>query len=164
MIDRAGIAALARRHPLTVEGEDIGSFDLIVSCGSGGGNFNVSYTERRHGGDRVALPDKLSAVTLRLGGRQASLTMASSERRSAPDELVSYAAGTVPAALIDGFATVGNRSVLIETRSQSQVTTIRLGNTGAQQNLPRLAASCGKAPGDRAELAPRKTGELAAAQ
>ena len=44
------------------------------------------------------------------------------------------------------------------------VTVIRLGNTGAQQNLPRLAASCGKAPGDRAELPVRKTGGLAAAQ
>ena len=70
----------------------------------------------------------------------------------------------MPAALIDGFAGIGKHSVLIETRSDSQITTIRLGNTGAQQNLPRLAASCGKAPGARAELPVRKTGGLAAAQ
>lgn len=165
MVDRAGVATLARRHPLTVEGETIGSFDLMVSCGGAGGeSFDVSYVERRHGGDRIALPGKLSAVMLRLGAKQASLKLASSERRSEPDELVTYAAGTVPAALIDGFAATGNHSVTIETRSDSQVTTIRLGNTGAQQNLPRLAASCGKAPGDRAELPVRKTGGLAAAQ
>lgn len=164
MIDRAGVATLARRHPLTVEGETIGSFDLMVSCGAGGESFDVSYAERRHGGDHAALPDKLSAVTLRLGAKQASLNLASSERRGAPDELVSYAAGTVPAALIDGFAAAGNHSVLIETQSDAVVTTIRLGNTGAQQNLPRLAASCSKAPGARAELPARKTVGIASAK
>jgi hypothetical protein len=164
MIDRAGVATLARRHPLTVEGEDLGSFDLMVSCGLGGESFDVSYAERRHGGDLAALPGKLSAVTLRLGAKQASLKVASSERRSESDELVSYAAATVPAVLIDGFAAAGNHSVLIETQSDGVVTMIRLGNTGAQQNLPRLAASCRKAPGDRADLPVRKTGGLAAAQ
>ena len=112
MVDRAGVETLARRHPLTVEGETIGSFDLMVSCG-GADSFDVSYAERRHGGDHAALPDKLSAVTLRLGAKQTSLKLVSSERRGAPDELVSYAAGAVPAALIDGFAAAGNRSVLI---------------------------------------------------
>src|SRR5690242_19569323 len=30
LVDRSGMATLARRHPLTVEGEEIGSFDLVV--------------------------------------------------------------------------------------------------------------------------------------
>jgi len=34
MVDRAGIGSLARRHPLTVEGEDIGDFDLVVAYGA----------------------------------------------------------------------------------------------------------------------------------
>ena len=164
MVDRAGVETLARRHPLTVEGENIGSFDLMVSCGAGSESFDVRYIERRHGGASTALPGKLSAVTLRLGAQQASLKVASSERRSEPDELVTYAAGTVPAALIGGFAAVGQHSALIETQSDGVRTMIRLGNTGAQQNLPRLAAGCSKAPGDRAELPVRKTGGLAAAQ
>ena len=163
MIDRAGIATLARRHPLTVEGETIGSFDLMVSCG-GADSFDVSYTERRYGGGHTGLSNKLSAVTLRLGDKQASLKVTSSEHRDAPDELVSYAAGVVPAALIDRFAAMGNHSVVIETRSDSMVTAIRLGNTGVQQNLPQMAASCSKAAGDRAELTVRKTGGLAAAR
>jgi len=50
-----------------------------------------------------------------------------------------------------------------ETKSEGMVTVIRLGNTGAQQSLPQLVASCGKAIGDYAELAARKTGALAAA-
>ena len=163
--DRAGSAVLARHHRLTVEGEDIGSFDLTVACGKGNASYDVSYSERRHGGDVATLPAGLGVVTLRVGDITTPLTVASSERRHEPDELVSYAAGTVPASVIGAFASSGSHSVTIETESKGIVTVIRLGNTGAQSNLPRLAASCGKGLGDRAELAPvKKTGGLAAAQ
>ncbi len=160
MIDRSGVETLARRHPLTIEGEDIGSFDLMVSCGAANDSFDVSYVEHRHSGDRAMLPAKLSAVTLRMGIKEATLKIASSERRN--EELVTYAAGPVPAALIDGFSALGNHSLVIETKGDRQFTVIRLGNTGAPQNLPRLAASCSKAGGDRAELSARKTGGVAA--
>ena len=163
MIDNSGADALARRHPLTIEGEDIGSFDLMVSCG-GTDSFDVSYIERRHGGDRATLPAKISSVTLRAGAKEATLKVSSSDRRHDPEELVTYAAGPVPVALVDGFAAIGNHSVTIETQGDKQVTAIRLGNTGAPQNLPRLAAACSKAPGERAELSERKTGGLAAVQ
>ena len=56
VVDRAGVAALARRQPLTVEGEDIGSFDLMVACGAGGDSYDVSYVERRHDGDAWCPP------------------------------------------------------------------------------------------------------------
>ena len=163
MVDRAGATALARRHPLTVEGEDIGSFDLVVACGAGSDSYDVSYVERRHGGGDTPVPAKLGAVTVRIANTSALLKVASSERRTQPDELVTYAAGTVPAALIGAFAAAGNHSMVIETKSDGMVTVIRLGNTGAQQNLPRLAAGCGKAIGDRADLSVQKTGGLAAA-
>jgi hypothetical protein len=165
MVDRAGVTAMARRQPLTVEGEDIGSFDLMLACGAGGGDsYDVSYVERRHNGDRIQLPDELGAVTMTVGRVSASLKVVSSERRSQPDELVTYAAGTVPAALIGAFAAVGNHSMLIETKSAGMVTGIRFGNTGAQQNLPRLTAGCLKAIGDRADVSAQKTGGLAPAK
>jgi len=164
MVDRAGASGLARHHPLTVEGEDIGSFDLVLACGAGSESFDVSYVERRHDGDRTPVPAKLAAITMRLGASAALLKVASSKRRAQPDELITYAAGTVPAALIGGFAAAGNHSVVIETESDGMVTIIRVGNTGAQQNLPQLAASCSKVIGDRAELPMNKTGGLAAAQ
>jgi hypothetical protein len=153
MVDRSGGAAsLARRHPLTIEGEDIGSFDLMVSCGAGNGTYDVAYLEHRHDGDRTPLPNALGKVTMLAGGQQAALKVVSSERQNDQGELVTYAAGSVPAPLIDGFAALGNHSLLIETASGTVRTGIRLGNTGAQQSLPQLAASCRKSPGDRADL------------
>ena len=164
LVDNSGVATLARRHPLTVEGEDIGSFDLVVACVAGGEGYEVSYIERRHGGEQAKLPDALGSISLRVGGNAADLKVVSSERRSDPDELVTYASGRVPSALIAAFASVGNHSMLIKTESPHLLTGIRLGNTGAAQNLPRLSANCIKPLGDRAELPRAKTGGLAAAK
>ena len=164
MIKRSGGAVLARRHPLTVEGEEIGSFDLIVACGAGGNSYDVSYLEHRHGGEGATVPSPLSRVTVNVGHGSAGLKVVSSEHQSRSDELVSYAVGKVPASLIDVFAGNGNHSMTIKTRSEQLRTGIRIGNTGAQQNLPQLTAGCRKALGDRAELSPPKTGGVAPAK
>ena len=74
------------------------------------------------------------------------------------------ATGRVPATLLGAFAAMGNHSMVIRTQSAQVVTGIRLGNTGASQNLPRLSAGCSKPVGDRADLARSKTGGLAAAK
>ncbi len=113
---------LARHHPLTVEGEDIGSFDLAVSCGAAGNSFDVSYVERRHDSDHTKLPAQLAAVSMQVGTSAATLKIASSERRDGPDELVTYAAGTVPTSLIGAFASPGNHSMVIETKSDGPAT------------------------------------------
>jgi hypothetical protein len=159
MIDRAGTAILARRHPLTVEGDNIGSFDLMVACGADGESYDVSYVERRQIGVRGPLLRKVGAVTIAAGNSVAKLKVLSSERHTQPDELVTYASGIVPAKLISAFAGVGKHSMLITTRSATTVTAIRLGNTGARQNLPRLSAACGQ--GDRAALPVREADGLA---
>lgn len=164
MIDHAGAAALARRQPLTIEGEDIGSFDLMLACG-GATSYDVSYIEYRHDGGRVQLPSALHTVTLSIGRVSTALKVVSSERRSDPDELVTYASGPVPSSLIDMFAGAGSHSMMIETTSPGTVTGIRLGNTGAQQSLPRLAEGCSsKAISNRAELSSPQTGGLASAK
>ncbi len=163
MIDHAGGVALARSQPLTVEGESIGSFDLMVSCGTSKDSYDVSYSESRHG-ERKGLLDALRMVTLNVGSGSAPLKVVSSRHHDSADELMSYATATVPAALIDAFAAPGSHSITVETRSTGLVTGIRIGNTGAAHNLPRLSAACHKGLGDRAELAPRRTGGRAAAQ
>ena len=68
VVDRKGSAALARRHPLTIGGEDIGSFDLMVACGPASDSYDVSYIERRRGGRHAPLPGQLGHH--QRGGRQ----------------------------------------------------------------------------------------------
>jgi hypothetical protein len=164
LVDRAGLATLARRHPLTVEGEEIGSFDLVVACSPGADSYDVSYVERRHRGEQTPLPAALDSISLRVGSNSAALKVVSTERRSAPDELLTHATARVPSTLIGAFAAMGSHSMVIKTQSAQLVTGIRLGNTGASQNLPRLSAGCRKPVGDRAELPRAKTGGLAAAK
>ncbi|MEP7031375.1 MAG: hypothetical protein ABI830_10620 [Pseudolabrys sp.] len=163
MVERAGIASLARRHPLTVEGEDLGNFDLVVTCGAGHESYDVSYVERRRRGEVTPLPDRLGAVVMRVGSKSARLKVVTSEPRGDQNELATFAAGPVPAAMIGAFAAAGNHSVVIETETDGMVTVIRLGNTGARQGLSQLGASCAKGA-VRAELPLKKTGGLAAAQ
>ena len=164
LVDRAGLATLARRHPLTVEGEEIGSFDLVVACSPGADSYDVSYVERRHRGEQTPLPAALDSISLRVGSNSAALKVVSTERRSAPDELLTHATARVPSTLIGAFAAMGSHSMVIKTQSAQLATGIRLGNTGASQNLPRLSAGCRKPVGDRAELPRAKTGGLAAAK
>jgi hypothetical protein len=150
---------------LTVEGEDIGSFDLVLACGGeGASSYDVSYVETRRSGEQIPVPSSLSKVTMRIGSAALSLKVSSSERRNGPDQLVTYASASLPASVLGSFASAGNRSIIVETETKDMVTIIRLGNTGAQMSLPQLAESCRKGAGDRAELARPKTGGLAAAQ
>lgn len=163
-IDHAGTMALARRHPLTIEGEEIGSFDLLVTCGAAGDSYDVRYIERRHDGEHLTVPTALSGVTMRVGGLSAPLKVVSSLRRHGPDELVTFAGGPVPADLVSAFAGNGSHSMMIETKSTGVVTGIRLGNTGAHQSLPGLSTACSKTLRDRAELSAPRTGGLALAK
>jgi len=162
MIDQSGRAALARRHPLTVEGDEIGSFDLLVSCSAERGNYDFSYIERRYKGARNSAPAAVGAVSVRVGGLSAPLKVVSSDERDG--EFVTYAAAQIPADLIDAFTALGNRSMTLETKASGFVTAIRLGNTGARQSLPALTTACRKAPGDRADLALPQTGAVAVAR
>jgi hypothetical protein len=162
MIPRGDSAVLARRHPLTIEGDDIGSFDLIVACGAKDDSYAVSYVEYRHSAARAPLPRQLGAVVMMAGNMIARLKILSSDRQLRADELITRAAGRVPAKLIDAFAGTGKHSMMVTTKSGRTVTAIRLGNTGAQQNLPKLMASCHMA--ERADLSSSNAHGLASAQ
>jgi hypothetical protein len=163
MVDRSGASALARRHPLTVEGDEIGRFDLTVTCLETD-RYSVSYTENRFAGDGRRDTRPVSAVTLRMGSMTAALKVVSSEKRNPSGDLNTVAIGKVPVALIKGFAASGPHSLMVMTASGDLKTAIRLGNTGAGQNLPALALSCQNLPNTRADLPAPKTGGLAANQ
>ncbi|RDV05352.1 hypothetical protein DXH78_12685 [Undibacter mobilis] len=163
LLNRDEGAALARRHPLTLKGDRIGSFDLLLSCGADG-KFDMSYVERRTGSEAIAIPKQLENVRLRVGRTAATLKVVSSDRKDQASELRSLAMGMVPDELVRGFAE-GRRSLVVETTSGGMVTMIRIGNTGAPQNFPRLASACVKPAGDRADASlVQKTGGMASAK
>jgi len=165
VVDQSGAASLARRHPLTIQGEDIGSFDLHLSCGADGG-YQAVYIEHRHEGDDTPLPRAVRSVTLRAAGGEAELKIVASDRHDA-DELVTYATGTIPSGLIDGFGAQGDHSLFVETKTNKMFTSIRIGNTGVASALPQLAASCAMPSAHqqkRADLAQPKTGAVASAK
>ena len=163
VVDSQGSAVLARRHPLTVDGESIGSFDLMVACG-GGATYDVSYVEHRRDGSTTPLPKQVGTVAVMSSGGEAMLKVVLSQRRKGPDELITYASASVPAALIGAFAASGDHSMMVTTKSGELRTAIRLGNTGAEENLPKLAAACRKGLGDRAALQVPRVGGLASAK
>jgi hypothetical protein len=149
VVDNSGVTALARRYPLTLKGEEIGGFDLLVSCSAGKGGYDAVYIEHRHEGDEVPVPKRVQSVSLRAAGEEAALKVVSSETRD--DELVTFATGKIPAALVDGFGADGKRSMMVETQADKTRTVIRIGNTGVAQSLPRLASACRAAPQQRAD-------------
>lgn len=167
VVDHAGTIALARRHPLTVEGETIGTFDLLVSCGTSGDRYEISYIERRHRGENAPLPMKLLDVTLRTVGNKTVLKVMTSERQNSANEnsaqLVTRATGSIPAAFIDNFAS-RSHSITVATKGAQQKTAIRIGNTGVEQNLPQLISNCRKPLSKRAELDLVKIGGVVSAK
>lgn len=158
IVDRAGVVTLARRYPLTLKGDEIGGFDLLVSCSGGKSGYDAVYIEHRYSTDEAPLPRALQSVVLEAAGRQAKLRVVKSDLQDG-DELVSIATGTIPAALVDGFGAGGSHSMMVDTEAGATATSIRIGNTGVAQNLPRLASACGGSgatPQRRADATPAK--------
>jgi hypothetical protein len=156
---KPGQASLRRRHPLTVEGDEIGSFDIILAC-AGNENYDVTYVERRRIGDRQ---DPLKQVEISLGRRSVPLKIITSEIKQT--ELASLARGVVPMSAVETFSRPGSRSLMVTTSSGTDSgTTIRVGNSGVPQALPKFAASCAdqrlvQNGATHAELAPAKAAE-----
>ena len=145
IVENAGARLLARRHPLTVEGDEIGSFDLMIACGDKPDGYTLTYVERRKRPGVTPAFEPLKEVAVWSGKQLAVLKIVSSELGSRPAELDSVARGVVPAALMQAFAEARNRSITVATRTISDAeTAIRIGNTGVAANFAQLVAACGK--------------------
>ncbi len=143
LLEQGGQFTLARRHPLTVEGDEIGSFDVSFACGETADDYAVTYSERRTGYDN-RITDPLKDVAISIKGSATALKVLSSENKPKRSERNSVAIGSVPAGLIKLLAEPGSRSVVVTTANPDSSTMIRMGNTGIAQNFPRLAAACAK--------------------
>jgi hypothetical protein len=155
---RAGRPVLSRTHPLTVEGERIGNFDLAFACAEQPGTYNLTYKEVRYGPADRDLPRNIAQIELIIEDQVAELRIGSSERRLQRGELESVASTVVPARLIRGFAGESPASMTLATESVGNPhTTIRVGNAGFAGNFARLESDCQQgqwARADHAQLQP----------
>jgi hypothetical protein len=137
-----GRAALGRTHPLTVEGADLGVFDLSFACGDQGRDFVVTYSEQRRASAAGKLPAALSDVEITMLGRSVPLKVTSSRSPDKSGEMASVATGRIPVELVQSFAERNGRSMTVETVSPDATTVIRVGNAGIGRVLPSLVSSC----------------------
>jgi hypothetical protein len=133
---------LARKHPLTIEGEDIGTFELRLACGDTSKDYAVTYIENRRGREGRRAPKGLTEVELALAGKSVALKVVSSRPGGSPHEIESVASGNLAAELVKSFADPTARSLTVETSSDEASTAIRVGNAGVARGLQQLAASC----------------------
>lgn len=143
-LESAGRMQITRKHPLTVEGEEIGTFDLTFACGEAGKDLAVTYFEQRRGNGRKG--DVLTDVELSIAGKSLPLKVVSSQPGSRTQEFDSVARGRVPVDLFKTFADPRSRSLLIETSSQDRQTAIRIGNAGVARSFTQLATACSTQP------------------
>ncbi len=152
LVERSGGYALARQHPLTIEGEEIGSFDVLIACGGTPQSFDLFYSELRRGFDGNAA-ESLRRVEIRIGSRATALNIGETGPVAAGGLRGSSASGSVPAAWLKALADGKSRSMTVVTSLGEQGTVIRVGNTGIAANFPQLAAACaGNAETTHAEL------------
>jgi hypothetical protein len=134
--------ALSRSHPLTVEGQDIGSFELTFACGAARHGYTVGYVERRRG-DRDGAPAPLTGVSLKLAGKTVPLKVIASRVKRTTQGLETAASGPMTSDLLKTFAAYGSRSLVVETASDDDSSTaIRVGNAGMVAGLRGLEARC----------------------
>ena len=146
-----GAPILRRSHPLTVEGQDLGSFELAFACGATRHRYQVHYVEHRRG-DRDGAPAALTEVTLKLAGtivplKVGSLRMKQTAPDSEPTGLEAVASGSMDNDLLETFAASGSRSLMVETAIGDDTTTaIRIGNAGMKAGFAGLEARCAAVP------------------
>jgi hypothetical protein len=130
---------ITRRHPLTIYGEEIGTFIITIACGETPERLSLRYWETR----RLAnAGDVLQRALVVLGKDRVDLAIDSSGPTGG--RLESTAHGTVAAALVTKF-TIGQTPVTVATLTSGKVqTAIHVGNTGLSATLPKLTEACGR--------------------
>jgi hypothetical protein len=147
-----GRTVVRRIHPLTVEGERIGNFDLAFTCAESPGSYNLTYKEVRYGPADRDLPRKLAQVELTVEDQVQDLTIAASERRLQRGELETMASTVVSGRMIRSFAGEGAASMVLATESAGNPhTTIRVGNVGFSASFRRLESDCQQSQWPRAD-------------
>ena len=139
---QGGRSLLTRRHPLTIEGQEIGSFELSFACGAAPDVLQVIYSETRVAD--AARPERLAGVRMTIQREKLPLKIDSSAANM-PAELATSARGTLPAELARTLGEPNGPSLMVETATTtSQRTAIRVGSAGLGEGLREIAAGCTK--------------------
>jgi hypothetical protein len=140
---RAGQPVLARTHPLTLEGERIGSFSLFIACGPTPDSFTLTYRELRSGPADRGVPRSIAQVALVLDDHLQQLKILSSERATRGGELESVASAVLPARQVRTLGSDNPASMTLETESLGNPrTVIRIGNVGFGRAFREIDKSC----------------------
>lgn len=157
IVDRRGQRALVRQHPITIEGQEIGNFEIAFMCSDMPDTYRVSYLEKRIVQNTSAgVTDRLEAVgiSIRQGNSyfRTLLAMEESVPGKGPAELISRAHGAIAVSFLEtamalasaeGMASASQQGLIVATTTVDKVrTVIRVGQTGLPEGLHQLAASC----------------------
>jgi hypothetical protein len=157
VVERRGQRMLVRQHPITIEGQDIGTFEIAFTCSDKTDAYRVSYLERRVVPNAPAVvTDRLEAVGISI--RQDNsflrtlLTLEESTPGKVPSELLSRARGTIAASFLEtalgssageAVASSSQQGLVVATTTVDKVrTVIRLGHTGLSEGLRQLSSTC----------------------
>ncbi len=134
---------LARRHPLTYEGERIGSFDLILGCGDVAGRYALTYVERRTERNGAARSPVVDQVRLWIGKSNLTMRIRSSKAKRGRGHVETVATTALSSPLVRGLAGAKSRFVAVRARSAGQpATMIRVGNSGFAEHFGEFEAVC----------------------
>lgn len=130
--------SVVRRHPLTRDGEEIGTLLVTFACGAKPMTMNVRYWETR----RLAnADDAIMRAVMGLGRERVGLTIESS--RAVAGRLESIANATVNTGVLAKMFAPNQGPVTVATLTKAkQQTVIHVGLTGLPQVLPQLAKEC----------------------
>lgn len=157
LVERRGQRMLVRQHPITIEGQEIGMFEIAFSCSDKSDTYRVLYQEKRIVPNSPSIPtDRLEAVgiSVRQSGSllRTILTLEESTPGRGGGELISRARGTIAATFLetvvgsvtsDAVASSSQQGLIVATSTVDKLRTlIRLGQTGLPEGLRQLATSC----------------------
>ena len=130
---------VVRRHPLTREGDEIGTLLVTFACGQKPMSMNVRYWETRR---LASADDAIMRAVMGLGRERVPLNLESS--RVVGGRLESIANATVSTGVLAKmFAPGQGGPVTVATLTKAkQQTVIHIGLTGLGQVLPQLAKEC----------------------
>ena len=130
--------SVVRRHPLTRQGEEIGTLLVTFACGDKPMSMTVRYWETRR---LASADDSILRAVIVLGRERVPLMVDSS--RVVAGRLESIAHATVATGVLAKMFAPGPGRVSVATLTKAkQETVIHVGMTGLGQVLPQLAKEC----------------------